>query len=373
MEYSFKTFTIQEIVDLIDKNQIDLNPSYQRNFIWSPNDQKELIDSIVLDLPLPNFFLHQRADGSYEMVDGQQRSKTIYRFVKGNIESSKKTGGLKFKDLDANKILNYKLPFIVLTKLNSNESLKDFYVLINKKGVHLNTSEVNKSEFHDTLFLKLANELLTYQNFINLNLFTRASSDRMLDRSFVEELLSYLKVGFSDKKNSVKSIFEDDITKEEYTELSSQFCQVIDIVHSFNEIFPVSKTRYKQRNDFYTLFSFVNENKKEELKTLQYQYSILVILDGEDKDGKQFIRPTNENCIALKEYANNCVSQSNSKMARDNRLIFFNAILKNKGSKPNDKLADLLTYLGSVFGDEKIELISVGGYQLLDVARIKMA
>jgi len=147
MDYSFKEFTIQQLVELIEKSQIDLNPSYQRNFIWSSDDQKTLIDSILLGYPLPSFFIYQNNVGTFEMVDGQQRSKTIFRFVKGLITSSRKTGGLKFDNVEANSILKYKLPFIVIENLKANDSLSDFYVLINKKGVHLNTSEVNKSEF----------------------------------------------------------------------------------------------------------------------------------------------------------------------------------------------------------------------------------
>ncbi len=81
MNYNFQEFTIKQLFDLVEKNAIDLNPSYQRNFIWSPINQKELIDTILHGYPLPAFFIYSSKEGAYEMVDGQQRTKTIYRFT----------------------------------------------------------------------------------------------------------------------------------------------------------------------------------------------------------------------------------------------------------------------------------------------------
>lgn len=46
MEYCNKEFTIKELLNLIKSKSINLRPPYQRNFIWSPKDQRLLIDSI---------------------------------------------------------------------------------------------------------------------------------------------------------------------------------------------------------------------------------------------------------------------------------------------------------------------------------------
>lgn len=371
MEYTFTEFSIKQLVNLIEKDQIDLNPPYQRNFIWSSEDQKSLIDTILSGYPLPNFFLYKAKNGTYEMVDGQQRSKTIFRFIKGMITSSKRTGTKKFEDVESEQILRYRLPFIILEDIIEKDSLREFYVLINKKGIHLNLSEVNKSEYLDTLFLKLADEVLTYQNLINLDLFTEAVSKRMNDRAFVEELLSYLKLGIKEKKKSVQTIYSEDITNDEYDELKTQFYLVIDIIEQLNRVKPINQTRYKQKNDFYTLFTFIHQNQNLDQSLLQYQYQILLILDGVDNEGRQLIRPTNEDCPALKEYANNCVSQSNSKKARDSRLTFFNSILKNSSEEQNEQLTEVLNYFDSVFIDKKVELKKIGEFQLLNIDLLK--
>jgi hypothetical protein len=94
-----------------------------------------------------------------------------------------------------------------------------------------------------------------------------------------------------------------------------------------------------------------------------------VILDGVDEKGRQLIRPSNGECNALKEYANNCVTQSNSKKAREDRLKFFNSILKNQDVENNFALKDVLEYLEEIYKIEEIELISFEDYELIDLTK----
>ena len=81
MKYSNVEWTIGQLMDLINCNRINLRPPYQRNFIWSPKDQKLLIESLHKGYPLPNFFILKNEDNTYEMVDGQQRAITIHKFI----------------------------------------------------------------------------------------------------------------------------------------------------------------------------------------------------------------------------------------------------------------------------------------------------
>ena len=367
MDYNIKEFAVKDLVSLIDNNRINLNPPYQRNFIWKPEDQMSLIDSVIAGYPLPSFFVYEKKDGLFELIDGQQRTKTIYKFVKGQLKSSKASGSKFFSDLKQDDILNYKLPFIIIKNINNESVLNNFYVLINKKGIHLNTAEIFKSEYSDKLFMQLANEVLTYQNLINLNLFTDAAINRMNDRSFIEELLVYLKIGIKDKKRPVEAIYNEDIDSDEYAVLQNLFHEIIDIINEFNQIKPIANTRYKQKNDFYTLFNFIHLNKTLPKNILKYQYQILLLIDGIDKEGKQFIRPSNESCKSFKEYANNCVTQTNSKNAREKRLDFFNDILKNTNIETNEQLKDVLNYFDQEFEGHEITIKSIGDFQLIDL------
>ena len=63
-------------------------------------------------------------------------------------------------------------------------------------------------------------------NFIDLNLFTEATSKRMNDRGFVEELLGYLKLGIQEKRSPVETLLENDIIEEDYENLKNTIEQI---------------------------------------------------------------------------------------------------------------------------------------------------
>lgn len=386
MIYNFETLTIGELIKYIENDILDLSPSYQREFIWSLNDQKSLIDTIYKEYPLPNLFINSKPNGKLEMVDGQQRSRSIYRFYKKEIKFSNKDDQ---RNLDINLFLNYRLP-VVFIKDALDEEIRDFYVLINKKGKFLNNSEVQRSEFLETNFLKLSEELISNQDFINLDLFTDNSILRLNNRDFVQELLGYLFMFNNDKENRINEgveglrdkkayieteIFQKDISESQCEFLKIEFLKIIKKISKLDQIKRINTTRYKQRNDFYTLFTFLNKHSNLSDNILKHIYSILILLDGKDKKGNQFIRPTNEECECLKKYAQNCVTQSNSKIARKARLDFFENILLNEKIEEecNEDLLDLLVYLGKYFGEENLTLKKIEKYYLIDLELLRQS
>ena len=60
MEYKVETIDIRELLRLIKDGKLNLHPDYQRNFIWSPKEQKMLIKTIDDGYPLPNFFFEMK-------------------------------------------------------------------------------------------------------------------------------------------------------------------------------------------------------------------------------------------------------------------------------------------------------------------------
>ncbi len=76
-----KPFSISQFLDLIKDGDIEIAPSFQRNFIWDKTRQSRLIESILLGLPLPSIYLSQYKDGRLTIVDGLQRLSTIRDFM----------------------------------------------------------------------------------------------------------------------------------------------------------------------------------------------------------------------------------------------------------------------------------------------------
>src|SRR5688500_6794960 len=106
MKYQFITCLISDLIGWIENERIDLKPYYQRNDIWTKGDQQALIDTILKGYPLPSFFIYKKDHKLMEMVDGQQRARTIHRFCKGLILTSEKQ---TFTNIDTRKFYTYEL------------------------------------------------------------------------------------------------------------------------------------------------------------------------------------------------------------------------------------------------------------------------
>jgi len=73
--------SISEWISMYEKEEIDIHPEFQRFFRWTEAQKTNLIESILLGIPIPPIFVSQRKDGVWDVVDGLQRLSTIYQFT----------------------------------------------------------------------------------------------------------------------------------------------------------------------------------------------------------------------------------------------------------------------------------------------------
>lgn len=71
--------TIQRII----RGRLILQPEFQRQYVWPPSKASALIESILLGIPLPSFYMAELPGGKWEAVDGQQRLTAIHAFIQG--------------------------------------------------------------------------------------------------------------------------------------------------------------------------------------------------------------------------------------------------------------------------------------------------
>lgn len=363
MKYNFTTWEIQKLVDLIKGKKIDLQPPYQRNFIWGKTDQQLLINSIEKGYPLPAFFVYKKSDNSFEMVDGQQRSETIYRFVLGKIIDLNKRN---INEIDKEKFLNYKLPIIEISEINESDgNISDFYALVNKRGKHLNASEVNKAQYAQSPFLQLAEKIVSSVELVELDIFSDSAKNRMNDRSLIEEILAYLHdEEITDKRVSVTTLF-DKLSEDEAKQLELKFNSVVGKIMLLNKIQPLKNNRFKQRNDFFSLFCFIHKHINESDELLTIQYKILCWIDQ-----KNYIRPSNEDCDLFNKYALNCVSQSNSAIARKKRLEILETILLHCSGSQDSEYNDMIEFISDDLGIDVLPTITIEKYNLIDISKM---
>lgn len=332
MKWTHDTWTIKKFMELYLSKKINLSPEYQRNPIWTSKAQKLLIDTILIPQPMPNFFLLRTSEDTYEMVDGQQRARSIIDYSNGHIKSS---NGISFKDT-LESFNNYCLNMIIINELSSDESIEAFYTLVNSSGLRLNSPELKKAQYYNTKFLALNSELAASEKFTKLDLFGSGTIDRMNDVELVSELLALLLYGCTEKKEEVEKLYEKDISEDEVQHLRKDFDKITNVLSILNSIYPLKKTRYKQRADLYTLFDFINKNNLQNESYITY-YNILLQIE-------KHIRPTQEDCIPLRDYARNCVSQSNSKNARIQRSEFMSLLFRNPVRMINEIQKDIVDF-----------------------------
>ncbi|MCC3160844.1 DUF262 domain-containing protein, partial [Hymenobacter sp. 15J16-1T3B] len=78
-----KDFSIREFASMTADGELVLQPEYQRNFVASAAISSRLIESVLMDVPIPVIYLAQERDGTYSVIDGQQRLTSFLSFVDG--------------------------------------------------------------------------------------------------------------------------------------------------------------------------------------------------------------------------------------------------------------------------------------------------
>lgn len=73
--------SVSEWVSLYENDEVDIHPEFQRFYRWDDSQKTNLIESILLGIPIPPVFVSQRNDGVWDVVDGLQRLSTIYQFI----------------------------------------------------------------------------------------------------------------------------------------------------------------------------------------------------------------------------------------------------------------------------------------------------
>jgi uncharacterized protein with ParB-like and HNH nuclease domain len=71
--------SIGELTNIYQEGELDIHPDFQRYFRWSIQQKSDLVESILLGIPLPPISVSQRDNGIWDVVDGLQRLSTIFQ------------------------------------------------------------------------------------------------------------------------------------------------------------------------------------------------------------------------------------------------------------------------------------------------------
>jgi hypothetical protein len=153
-------YNLKALADLIADDRIDMSPRYQRRFRWDPKRQSKLIESFLMNVPIPPVFLNEDEYGVYSVIDGKQRLNAINEFMNNRLRLT----GLKiFGDINGKSInqLPRNLKNVVETRANlraiiilrqSDPDVKfQVFQRLNTGGVKLNAQEIRNSSWPGAL------------------------------------------------------------------------------------------------------------------------------------------------------------------------------------------------------------------------------
>ena len=157
--YDSRVYSINDFVEWDKQEQLVLNPFFQRRAVWSENAKSYLMDTILRGKPIPKVFIRQKVNittkkTTREVVDGQQRLRTVLSFIKDGFSVSRRQnsehGGRPFSQLseDAQEhILTYEISVDLLINIPDSEVL-DIFGRLNSYAVILNEQEkINANHF----------------------------------------------------------------------------------------------------------------------------------------------------------------------------------------------------------------------------------
>lgn len=267
--FDSRAYSINDFVEWNNNKQLTLNPSFQRRSVWSDTARSYLMDTIVRGKPIPKVFIRQIINPTTkksirEVVDGQQRLKTILSFVSDGFKISPKHnadfGGKYFSQLEEDSqrnILNYEISTDLLINM-SNADVLDIFGRLNSYSVILNAQEKINAEYFGpfkTLTERVGHKY--YEFWKSNKILADSQILRMGDVTIVAELFIAILEGIKGNKQ-IKSFFakyEKDFPYEQDV-LENRFDEIMNII---SDIFSdgLLNSEFRRLSLFYSLFTAI--------------------------------------------------------------------------------------------------------------------
>jgi len=149
-------YNLESLSQLISKRTIDLAPKYQRRFRWDETRKSKLMESFLMNVPIPPVFLNEDDYGKYSVIDGKQRLSAINEYLSGkltltDLEVFRDLNGLNFFDLPVEFQNSLKIRAnvraIIILRQSDRDIKYEVFQRLNTGGVRLNAQEIRNSAF----------------------------------------------------------------------------------------------------------------------------------------------------------------------------------------------------------------------------------
>ena len=271
--FSRNSIKISDIYSKFNNEEWIIDKSYQRRKVWGIKDNIRLIETILLELVIPEIFIWDcdtdptTGKTITHIVDGQQRINAIFEFIQEKFklqskylistEIKKLYGDLTFSNLpdETKKIIwLYEISVVNLSSTFSLDEIKNMFYRLNLTDYSLNEQEKRNSM--DSVFGQAAESLADSDFWTKHKVFSPKDVRRMGDVEYCSSILLLCREGIVDqtKQETLDQLYTDFV--DEYPDRDKDLEKVNDAINYINVIItPETESFSNKKIQMFTLFS----------------------------------------------------------------------------------------------------------------------
>lgn len=286
MEIKAVEIIVRDLVDGFENNsengvraygkKLDIRPPYQREFVYNDKQRAKVIETVSKGYPLNTMYWAKRKDGTFEIIDGQQRTLSICQYVNNEFSFNFKTFK-SLKESEKSKILDYKLT-VYICDGDDKEKL-DWFETINIAGAELTKQEL-RNAVYSGVWVTDAKRYFSKTNCAAYNIGNKYISGELNRQFYLETAIKWISGSKND--GEIREYMANHIDDENAKPLFDYFCNVIEWV---KRMFPKYRKQMKYI-DWGYLYRTYGESNKYSPNNLEVEVSNLMQDSDEVQDQK---------------------------------------------------------------------------------------
>jgi len=281
MDYLRTQYKVSDFISWKKSKTLEINPNFQRRSVWKPGEKSYFMDTIIKGLPVPIIILRdkieiKKLESKREVIDGQQRIRTILSFIDPSLledysqprdyftikEAHNKElankGFLEMPEQVKQDIIDYQFSVHVLPSDVDDREVLQIFWRMNATGVKLNRQELRNSKyfgyFKSSMYDIASEQLPRWRKW---GIFTEYNIARMDEVELTSEFVMLMLKGLTGKgQTAIDNIYgSKDEEFREKAEVEKRFRSVLDAIDDNigNELIDLP---FKKKTLFYGLFAF---------------------------------------------------------------------------------------------------------------------
>ncbi|MEH8021514.1 DUF262 domain-containing protein [Rheinheimera metallidurans] len=276
--------TVYDVIRRISQGGYVMDPDFQRDFIWDEEKQSKLIESVLMRIPLPVFYLAENKQGHMIVVDGLQRLSTFQRFcndeLKLKLPNQKLLHGKRFKDLSPklqNRVEDCNLILYLIDPKVPTQALLDIFDRVNSG------EPLSRQQMRNCLFMGPATQLLREKAAKNVFKEVTGGSlkpEKMRDRELINRFFAFKCLGVAEYRGGMDDFLERSL------ETINKMCkpEIIELADSFdlamaNNLEVFGKHAFRKHTDPHHVRSVINASLWDVMSVTLSNYPESLIRD----------------------------------------------------------------------------------------------